>query len=113
MSRGENKYFTPNNSFKKDQEVVVRQFVLSLVGEVAKYCPKLVFEYIEHYAQNLMLNMIVQNPDEDPESNCEMACNNATFSVGEFAIAFPNEFSPYVSDFAIRICDIMESGYVV
>jgi len=57
--------------------------------------------------------MTVLNPDEDPESNCEMACNNATFSVGELAIAFPNEFSQYVPDFATRICDIMESGYVV
>ena len=57
--------------------------------------------------------MVIQNPNDDPESSYEFTCNNTAFSLGEVAVAFPNEFSPYVTDFALRICDIFESGYVV
>jgi len=97
----------------EDQNIVVKQFVLSSVGQVAKYCPRLVVDHIEHYAQTMMANMVVQNPDDDPESALEFTCNNTAYSIGEFAVAYPNEFSQYITDFALRICDILESGYVI
>jgi len=60
-----------------------------------------------------MENLHLVDPHSDVQEEIQFTCNNAAFSVGEIALAFPNEFSNYASDFALRICDLLDSGFVV
>ena len=60
-----------------------------------------------------MDNLTLVDPSLDIQEEIQFTCNNAAFSIGELAIAFPNEFANYASDFALRICDLFDSGFVV
>lgn len=87
----------------------MRQFILSSVGEVAKHCPNLLAGYIDPIAQVLMANLIVDTPEADPYDDLQASCNNTSWSVGEVALAYPNDFTKYSSAFAVRLCDIIAS----
>lgn len=80
---------------------------------MAKYCPTLVVGFTEQLAQGLINNLVLANQQVDPDGTYQACCNNATWSVGEIALAFPNEFSNFVSAFVTRFCDLLGSGLVV
>ncbi len=60
-----------------------------------------------------MKNLHLIDPTLDAYESIQFSCNNTTWSVGELALAFPEEFSEFASAFAVRICELLESGNVV
>lgn len=60
-----------------------------------------------------MKNLNLVGTNSEPQEEVLFTCNNAAYSVGELALAFPNDFANYASEFAIRICDLFESGVQV
>ena len=56
-----------------------------------------------------MDNLFLISEEYDAEGLIEACCNNSAWGIGEFALAYPTEFTNYIPQFVNRICELFNN----
>jgi len=84
---------------------MLRQITLALAYQIAKSCPSLLNNYIDNIAEPLIKNL-----DAPPNDMTDLSVsyrNNAVLAIGEFAIAYRENFQKYIPYCAETISKIL------
>jgi len=103
-------YFNIFHECAEDQDILLRQIILSSAKQVSKTCPALFNNYLEQVAEALIKNLIYAPQEIDSQGLYMGCCNNASATVGEFAIVYGEHFHKYIPDFAKKICEIFTTA---
>lgn len=96
-----------------DVNLISKQWVMSTIGETAKFAPNLIAGNIK-----LMLLTIADNlktiSDELGASNIILAvCNNAAWALGLVCVAFPKETYEYIPELIKRVVQLLTGSQKV
>ena len=94
----------------EDKDFQVRQFIFSFSGEIAKNCSKGLLPYIEQFFPILFNNLFILPTELDPGQSYISICNNAVWTLGEFAMSYPEIMKPKTLLIAERIIGLMTSN---
>jgi len=87
----------------------VRQFAFSFIGELAKRCPNLLLGKIAIFLPLIMKNLYILPSDLDPNLCYLAICNNASWAIGEIAIAYAIEVKPFVGEVSQKLVELLQT----
>lgn len=85
----------------------MREYAISLVGELAKSCPRVLEQDIVGAIGHLSANMFVVSLGIDPSRAQQAITNNAVWALGEMALQFNFGQQPFYAELFDKVVDIV------
>lgn len=96
-----------------DENLISKQWIMSTIGETAKYAPKLIDGSVKPILQNIAENLKTISEELGGANVILAVCNNAAWALGLVCVAFPKECYEYIPELMKRVVQIISGSQKV